>query len=126
MLAALRASHEHLDLDVLDALTRDADTLPAVLAELERERGAAGAAPVLAGEVVVSTCNRLEIYLDTDRFHEGVDLVVDAVARTSGLDSEVVSLCFEAAMDAPVTQHLYEVTSGLRSLVLGEAGAEPF
>ena len=121
MLAALRASHEHLDLDVLDALTRDADTLPAVLAELERERGAAGAAPVLAGEVVVSTCNRLEIYLDTDRFHEGVDLVVDAVARTSGLDSEVVSLCFEAAMDAPVTQHLYEVTSGLRSLVLGEA-----
>src|SRR5690606_33034963 len=34
---------------------------------------------------------------------------------------EVVPLCFEAAMDGPVPTHLYEVTSGLRSLVLGEA-----
>ncbi|ATG51009.1 glutamyl-tRNA reductase [Brachybacterium vulturis] len=121
MLAALRASHEHLDLEVLDALTRGADTLPAVIDQLQIERAATGADPVVAGEVVVSTCNRLEIYLDTDRFHEGVDLVVDAVARASGLDREVVSLCFDAAMDDPVPQHLYEVTSGLRSLVLGEA-----
>ncbi|MGO2557974.1 glutamyl-tRNA reductase [Brachybacterium sp.] len=121
MLAALRASHEHLDLEVLDALTRGADTLPATIDELQAERAATGADPVVAGEVVISTCNRLEIYLDTDRFHEGVDLVVDAVARTSGLDREVVSLCFDAAMDDPVPEHLYEVTSGLRSLVLGEA-----
>ena len=121
MLAALRASHEHLDLEVLDALTRAADALPAVIEEIQRERTAAGAAPVIAGEVVISTCNRLEIYLDTDRFHESVDLVLDAVARTSGLDREVVALCFDAAMDAPVPQHLYEVTSGLRSLVVGEA-----
>ena len=122
MLAALRASHEHLDLGVLDALTRGADTLPAVIQELQRERAAiTGEAPVVAGEVVVSTCNRLEVYLDTERFHEGVDLVLDAVVRTSGMDREVVSLCFDAAMDAPVPEHLYEVTSGLRSLVLGEA-----
>ncbi|MGP5289855.1 glutamyl-tRNA reductase [Brachybacterium tyrofermentans] len=122
MLAALRASHEHLDLDVLDALTRDAPTLPAAIEALQAERtGTSGAAPIIAGHVVVSTCNRLEVYLDTDRFHEGVDLVIDAVARTSGLERDVVSLCFDAAMDTPVPQHLYEVTSGLRSLVLGEA-----
>lgn len=121
MLAALRASHEHLDLEVLDALTRGAERLPAVIEELQSERVAAGAAPVIAGEVVISTCNRLEVYLDTDRFHESVDLVVEAVSRTSGLDREVVALCFDAAMDTPVPEHLYEVTSGLRSLVLGEA-----
>lgn len=122
MLAALRASHERVDLDVLDALTRDADTLPAVIEELQAERtGSTGAAPVVAGQVVVSTCNRLEVYLDTDSFHEGVDLVVDAISRTSGIERDVVSLCFDAAMDTPVPQHLYEVTSGLRSIVLGEA-----
>jgi len=121
MLVALRASHEHLDLGVLDALTRGADTLPAVIEQLQTERASAGAPPVIGGEVVVSTCNRLEVYLDTDRFHEGVELVIDAVTRTSGLDREIVSLCFDAAMDAPVPRHLYEVTSGLRSLVLGEA-----
>ncbi|MEE1617958.1 glutamyl-tRNA reductase [Brachybacterium sp. J153] len=122
MLAALRATHEHLDLDMLDALTRDADSLPAVLEELALERTRHdGGAPLLAGQVVVSTCNRLEVYLDTERFHEGIELVIDAVTRTSGLDREVVSLCFDAAMDAPVPQHLYEMTSGLRSLVVGEA-----
>jgi glutamyl-tRNA reductase len=122
MLAARRASHEHLDLEMLDALTRGAESLPAVLQELQEERGAsAGATPVVSGEVVLSTCNRLEVYLDTERFHEGVELVVDAVSRTSGLDREVVSLCFDAAMDAPVPQHLFEVTAGLRSVVLGEA-----
>ncbi len=107
---------------MLDALTRGADTLPAVIEELQTQRTAAtGAAPVVAGQVVVSTCNRFEVYLDTDRFHEGLDLVIDAIARTSGLEREAVSLCFDAAMDAPVPLHLYEVTSGLRSLVLGEA-----
>ncbi|WP_114853501.1 glutamyl-tRNA reductase [Brachybacterium sp. YJGR34] len=122
MLVGLRASHEHLDLEVLDTLTRGADRLPAVIDELQRERLAAGGAtPVIAGEVVVSTCNRLEVYLDTELFHEGVDLVIDAVSRTSGLEREVVSLCVDAAMDAPVPQHLYEVVSGLRSLVVGEA-----
>jgi len=122
MLAALRASHEHLDLEMLDALTRGAEALPSVLQELQEERGAAvGAPPIVSGEVVLSTCNRLEVYLDTERFHEGVELVVDAISRTSGLDREVVSLCLDAAMDAPVPKHLFEVASGLRSIVLGEA-----
>ena len=122
MLAALRASHEHLDLEMLDALTRGAESLPDVLEQLQAERRAAvGAPPVVSGVVVLSTCNRLEVYLDTERFHEGVELVVEAIARTSGLDREVVALCFDAAMDAPVPQHLFEVTSGLRSIVLGEA-----
>ena len=122
MLAALRASHEHLDLEMLDAVTRGAESLPDVLEQLQAERRAAvGAPPVVSGVVVLSTCNRLEVYLDTERFHEGVELVVEAIARTSGLDREMVALCFDAAMDAPVPQHLFEVTSGLRSIVLGEA-----
>jgi glutamyl-tRNA reductase len=107
---------------MLDALTRGAETLPEVLEELQAERAeTVGAPPVVSGAVVLSTCNRLEVYLDTERFHEGVELVIDAVSRTSGLDREVVSLCFDAAMDAPVPQHLFEVTSGLRSIVMGEA-----
>lgn len=119
MLVAVRATHEHLDLGVLDALTRDAHRLPSVIGEVLAER--ADAEPALEGWVVVSTCNRLEVYLDARRFHDGVDVVVEAVARTSGLGRDLVSLCFETAMDTPVTQHLFEVTSGLRSLVIGEA-----
>src|SRR5690625_1181880 len=120
MLTAVRATHEHLDLEVLDALTRNGDRLPAVIEEIAAER-AASSQPLLAGTVVISTCNRLEVYLDTERFHDAVDVVTEAVSRTSGLDREVVPLCLEAAMDTPVPQHLFEVTSGLRPLVLEDA-----
>lgn len=115
MLAAVRASHEHFDLGVLDLLTRDADRLPALLAELNSE------GEPLAGWVVIATCNRLEVYLDAHRFHDGVDLVVEAVTATSGLDRDLVALCLETAMGDPVAENLFEVTAGLRSIVIGEA-----
>lgn len=130
MLVALRATHEHLDLGVLDALTRGSEHLGHVLEKLseqavrEARAGAEGEdAPVspLAGWVIVATCNRLEIYLDARRFHDGVELAVQAVCATSGLDAEHVALCLEVATGAPVAEHLYEVTAGLRSIVVGEA-----
>ncbi|UYG17922.1 glutamyl-tRNA reductase [Brachybacterium huguangmaarense] len=145
MLVALRATHEHLDLGVLDALTRGSEHLGHVIEKLNAQaageaveavdvaalesgapepdtvEAAEDATPPLAGWVVVSTCNRLEIYLDAHRFHDGVDLAARAVAATSSLSAEQVSLCLEAAMGAPVAEHLYEVTAGLRSIVLGEA-----
>lgn len=126
MLVALRATHEHLDLGVLDALTRGSEHLPHVIEQLNAAQPAAAAEPdppaepPLAGWVVVSTCNRLEVYLDAHRFHDGVDVVARAIAATSGLRLEQIALCMEAAMGAAVAEHLYEVTAGLRSIVLGE------
>ena len=126
MLVALRATHEHLDLGVLDALTRGSEHLPHVIEQLNAAQPAAvaepdpPAEPPLAGWVVVSTCNRLEVYLDAHRFHDGVDVVARAIAATSGLRLEQIALCMEAAMGAAVAEHLYEVTAGLRSIVLGE------
>jgi glutamyl-tRNA reductase len=136
MLVAVRATHERLDLGVLDVLTRNAQHLPQVIEELNAESAAdLGAdAPALAaarqdgraegplsGWVVVATCNRLEVYLDTERFHDSIELVARAVEETSGLDAEHVSLCLDAAMGAPVAEHLYQVIAGLRSIVIGEA-----
>ncbi|GAB2540659.1 glutamyl-tRNA reductase [Brachybacterium huguangmaarense] len=122
MLVALRATHEHLDLGVLDALTRGSEHLGHVIERLNARAAAQGDedAP-LAGWSVVSTCNRLEIYLDARRFHDGVGLAARAVSATSGLPPEQVALCLETAMGAPVAEHLFEVTAGLRSIVLGEA-----
>lgn len=112
MLVAVRASHEHLDLGVLDALTRNSE-------QLAQELRAPGAP--LDGAVVLSTCNRLELYLDADRFHDAVDHAVSAVSRTSGLAEQEVRQLLEAAMGTEVAQHLYEVTAGLRSVVMGES-----
>ena len=112
MLVAVRASHEHLDLGVLDALTRNSE-------QLAQQLRAPGAP--LDGAVVLSTCNRLELYLDADRFHDAVDHAVSAVSRTRGLAEQEVRQLLEAAMGTEVAQHLYEVTAGLRSVVMGES-----
>ncbi|WP_058234628.1 glutamyl-tRNA reductase [Devriesea agamarum] len=120
MLVALRATHEHLDLEVLDALTRGARKIPEMLAAITGPLDRANNSPLL-GWVVIATCNRLEIYLDAERFHDGVDLVIQAIAESSGIDPDMVSMCLDAAMGPQVAEHLYEVMAGLRSVVVGEA-----
>lgn len=112
MLVAVRASHEHLGLGVLDALTRNAEALPAAL-QASSDR--------ISGAVVVSTCNRLELYLDAPRFHDGVEAAIAAIAATSGLPADEVTAHVEAGLGREAAEHLYEVTSGLRSMVVGES-----
>lgn len=112
MLVAVRATHEHLDLGVLDALSRDAAALP--------PRLHAGSPPI-DGAVVLATCNRLEVYLDAERFHESVQIVIDAIAETTGAPADIVAERIEAAVGSDAVAHLYEVIAGLRSVVRGES-----
>ena len=112
MLVAVRATHEHLDLGVLDALSRDSQALP--------PRLRVGESPV-QGAVVLSTCNRLEVYLDAERFHESVQVVIDALAESTGIPAADVAERVEAAVGSDAVAHLYEVIAGMRSAVLGES-----
>jgi glutamyl-tRNA reductase len=79
MLMVLGASHHDLELTQLDRLTGDPDLLSRGLAELT----AVDESPV-AGVVVVSTCNRLEIYVDALRFHDAIDEVTAVVSAAAG------------------------------------------
>ena len=68
MLMVLGASHHDLELTQLDRLSGNSDVLSKGLAELPAHPDAA-----VAGLVVVSTCNRLEIYVDAVRLHDAID-----------------------------------------------------
>ena len=43
------------------------------------------AAENVAGSLVLSTCNRIEVYAEVDRFHGGVAAIGELLARHSGL-----------------------------------------
>jgi len=73
-----------------------------------------------AGAVVISTCNRFEVYLDTDDFHAAVEQVVKTVARVSGLNPDHCSKLLRVSYGNSVAQHLYSVASGLESMIVGE------
>jgi len=116
MLTVLGASHHDLELTQLERLAARTEELSSGLAAL----GAREDSPV-AGLVLVSTCNRLEIYLDALRFHDAIDAVGDVVAETAGMRTEDVVALLKVRVGAPVAAHLFSVTAGLDSMVVGEA-----
>ncbi|KAL9305613.1 putative glutamyl-tRNA reductase [Arabidopsis thaliana] len=69
---------------------------------------------------VLSTCNRMEIYVLALSQHRGVKEVTEWMSKTSGIPvSEICQHRF-LLYNKDVTQHIFEVSAGLDSLVLGE------
>uniref|UniRef100_A0A1J3K175 Glutamyl-tRNA reductase n=1 Tax=Noccaea caerulescens TaxID=107243 RepID=A0A1J3K175_NOCCA len=69
---------------------------------------------------VLSTCNRMEIYVLALSQQRGVKEVTEWMSKTSGIPvSEICQHRF-LLYNKEVTQHLFEVSAGLDSLVLGE------
>lgn len=75
----------------------------------------------LDGWTILSTCNRVEIYVEAQRFHDGLDVVVSALEDVTGWDRPTLITSFKVRTGKPVAEHLFRVTSGLESIVLGEA-----
>lgn len=69
---------------------------------------------------VLSTCNRMEIYVVALSQHRGVKEVTEWMSKTSGIP--VSELCEHRFLlyNKDATQHIFEVSAGLESLVLGE------
>ncbi|MBN8881465.1 MAG: glutamyl-tRNA reductase [Salana multivorans] len=74
------------------------------------------------GAVVLSTCNRLEAYLDVDPDRvEDVDReLVEALARRLGMSAADLTTRVGHHVGPAVAQHLFAVSAGLDSLVVGE------
>ncbi|MEY3588488.1 MAG: glutamyl-tRNA reductase [Actinomycetota bacterium] len=70
--------------------------------------------------VVLSTCNRTEVYAVAERFHGAYDDIRDFFCETSGLPSEDVTPHLFSQHDEAAISHLFEVAAGLDSAVLGE------
>ena len=74
----------------------------------------------LSESVLLSTCNRIEIYAYAERFHGGYADIREMLARHSGLPPETVSDELYAHHDAEAARHLFSVAAGLDSVVVGE------
>lgn len=107
-------SHRSAPVEVLEqASVSDAD-VPKLLEELTR-----------SGQVdeamVVSTCNRVEIYTVVETFHGGLADVSGVLARHAGVDVQAVSGYLYVHYAASAVEHLFSVAAGLDSMVVGEA-----
>lgn len=78
-------------------------------------------APSVAGALVLSTCNRVEVYAEVESFHGGVAAICELLARHSGLSlGELTGSAYVHYQDR-AAQHLLAVACGLESMVVGES-----
>ena len=108
-LAIVGVSHRTAALDVRERLMVSASELSAALGEVSRATGAREA-------VIISTCNRTELYLAGG--DESVSGAMDFLSRRIGESAEPYAY---VRRDRDAATHLFRVASGLDSMILGEA-----
>lgn len=115
VLFVLGASHHEADLATVEALSGSERAMAAVT-DLVRE----GSSP-LAGAVVLSTCNRFEVYGESRRFHDAVEATVRVLAAATDQPRERVAAMLQLRTESDAVEHLFRVAAGLDSMVVGEA-----
>lgn len=96
------------------------------LSQLEHlEQQAHAVRKALPAGVLISTCNRFEIYLDIDggqpEINQATGNAIELVSELTQLDLDYLSSTLHVSYGSAVAQHLYSVASGLDSMVVGEA-----
>lgn len=69
---------------------------------------------------MLSTCNRMELYVVAVSWHRGVREVEEWLSRSSGVPLEELRPYLFLLRDRDATHHLLRVSGGLDSLVMGE------
>ena len=113
-LVVLGLHHRSAPLELLERTTVAPDRLPKVLAGLVGREDVREA-------VVLSTCNRTEVYASVERFHPGVGDLRDAISELAYTAPEDLSDHVYTFHDTAAVAHLFTVAAGLDSALLGES-----
>jgi glutamyl-tRNA reductase len=113
-LLAVGCSYRNTPVAVRERLAFPPPRVPAALAELGARYGCEA--------VILSTCNRVELYLARAEaaVAPDVDLIAEFVAEFHGLRPEEVRPHLYQYRNADAVRHLFRVTASLDSMILGE------
>src|SRR6059036_292786 len=106
-------SHRSATVALLERTAQDVDGVVKLLTELLE-------ADHVDEALVVSTCNRLEVYADVGKFHGGVQEVTECIAARTGVAIDELTEHLYVHYEDRAVQHLFSVAAGLDSMVVGE------
>jgi glutamyl-tRNA reductase len=112
-LLVVGCNHRSADLALLERLAVPAEELPKALASLTKLEHVREAA-------ILSTCNRVEVYAHVTRFHGGLQEVRAWLAERGDVHPQDLDELQYSYHDDRAAAHLFAVTSGLDSMVVGE------
>jgi glutamyl-tRNA reductase len=106
-------SHRSAPVDVLERVAVSTADAGKVLCQLIARENVAEA-------LLLSTCNRVEIYAVVATFHGGLADITDVLARQSAMVLDELSEHLYVHYAAAGVEHLFSVAAGLDSMVVGE------
>ncbi len=106
-------SHRSAPVSVLEQLSVDESEQTKIIDRVLQS-------PLVTEAMVLSTCNRVEVYAVVDAFHGGLAVVGQVLSDHSGMSmTDLTKYAYVRYSEAAV-EHLFAVTSGLDSAVVGE------
>ncbi|MFS0672958.1 glutamyl-tRNA reductase [Ornithinibacillus sp. 179-J 7C1 HS] len=99
--------------EIREKLTFSENSLQDAMQELKKRKS-------ILENVILSTCNRTEIYAVVDQAHTGRYYIKQFLADWFDVDKEELSSFLRISEDDGALEHLFRVSSGLDSMVLGE------
>jgi len=106
-------SHRSAPVSVLEQLAADeSDQVKLVDSVLQ--------SPLVTEAMILSTCNRVEVYAVVDAFHGGLSAIGQVLAEHSGMSTADLTRHAYVRYSEAAVEHLFAVTSGLDSAVVGE------
>jgi len=113
-LLSVGASYRTADIGTLERLTIAEEAVPGLLAKLVSQ-------PYVGEAVVLSSCNRVEIYAAVSGFHGGLGDVCNVLSEASGIPATELAGHLYVHYDEAAVQHSFRVSAGLDSMVVGES-----
>jgi glutamyl-tRNA reductase len=107
-------SHRSAPVSVLEQLSTDESDQAKIVDQVLQS-------PLVTEAMVLSTCNRVEVYAVVEAFHGGLSIIGQLLSEHSGMSlNDLTKYAYVRYAEAAV-EHLFSVASGLDSAVIGEA-----
>jgi len=112
-LLSLSLDDEHASLALRERVALTDEMAAKVLRTLLSHRN-------ITAAVVVSTCMRTMVVVESERFHGAIDEITSTLAEVTGTDVADFDDALTIHFDRGVASHLFTVAAGLKSVVPGE------
>jgi glutamyl-tRNA reductase len=106
-------SHNSAPVSLLEQVALDDDGVHKLVSD-------AAASEHVSEATVISTCNRVEIYTEVDRFHGSVETLSRLLVERAGETTDAMLPHLYVHYDDGAVSHLFQVAAGLDSMAVGE------
>lgn len=106
-------SHRSAPVPVLEQLSTDESDQTKIVDALLQSS-------LVTEAMVLSTCNRVEVYAVVDAFHAGLSVIGQVLSEHSGMSLQDLTRYAYVRYAEAAVEHLFAVASGLDSAVVGE------